>query len=121
MKLFSPLHIERELLRDRTGRWLMAVALVLVAVLWVVGIYLQPHGKLFVPLHYTIYFGIDLTGRTWQWYLRPMFATVIFLVHTLIGLSQKQALWWRLWSLLSICFTLLLAAGLVTLIFATRT
>lgn len=69
------------------------------------------------PLHYTIYFGLDLTGPTWQLYALPGIGTLIILFHGLVSFSQLAALWRRMWSFTALVNLLLLTAAMVTLRF----
>lgn len=98
---------------DRRSAWLIGVALVFSTVQWVV-VAMWPNTTV-APLHYTIYFGIDLTGPSWQRYIIPSVATLIVFIHYLLGQIQNSVLWTRVWAITALTSILLLSAALATL------
>ncbi len=100
-------------LNDRASRWFFAAAIVLNLAQWLT-IALWPKAGL-APLHYTIYFGIDLTGPAWQLYGLAGFGTAIIFFHGLISVLQPSTLWSRLWAFGAVVNCLLLTAAMITL------
>ncbi len=83
--------------------------------LWLATVFLAPRGRLVAPLHYTIYFGIDLSSRWQNWFWFPGIATLVTVSHIIIGSRRDDATWQRLWLTAGIALNLLLAASLAAL------
>lgn len=83
--------------------------------LWIATLLLAPRGRLVAPLHYTIYFGIDLSGRWQNWLWFPGMATLVTVSHIIIGCRRDDVTWQRLWLSAAIALNLLLAAALAAL------
>lgn len=98
------------LLTDRWTRWLNIVAIIINGALWLVIWRWWPHIDGSGPLHYTIYFGINLTGPWTGLLALPGLGLLAILSHLIIGRVSKQVIWARLWSLLSVIINIL--AGL---------
>lgn len=43
-----------------------------------------------VPLHYNIYFGVDLVGNWRLVYFLPGFATVVFIVNSIVAFKERN-------------------------------
>ena len=58
-------------------------------------------GDVIVPLHRTVYFGIDFLGQPWTILLLPAFAFVLWCVHAGLGVffASKNRFWmYMLWA-----------------------
>lgn len=73
-----------------------------------------------VPLHYTIYFGIDLTGNWMQILILPLVGTIIALTHSVLAGWQPGQVWQRTWLTLNVVLQILLAGSAVTLVYVSR-
>ncbi len=71
------------------------------------------------PIHYTIYFGIDLVGAANRLYFLPATGTLIWLVHMLGARAVPHEAWRRSWLVLGLVFQLLLGTILGALAFVT--
>lgn len=91
--------------------WLIALALAVIAE-WVAALMLAPRGKVLAPLHYTIYFGIDLSGgwRSWLWL--PALGTIITTSHIFFSRRRKDLIWRRSWLVLALVLDVLLLTSL---------
>ncbi len=101
------------IIKDRRSIWILAGAGVLNVVQWIV-VVTWPHSNV-APLHYTIYFGLDLTGPAWQLYMIPGLGMIILLIHTVLSGLRESPLWSRLWALTAMILILLLSAAMATL------
>lgn len=113
LKCIRPMHVPK--FNDRTSRWWLVAAVVANSVQWAIAA-TWPVTDL-APLHYTIYFGIDLTGPTWQVYSIPVFSLVIIILHGFISTFQASTLWSRLWTLVALVQVVLLTMSMMTLRF----
>jgi len=90
-------------------------SLFFVAALWVATAFLiQRHGAV-APLHYTIYFGIDLTAAADQLYLIPGVATLVWIAHITAAGAVKHVAWRQAWLVLGTVICILLGAILASL------
>lgn len=101
------------IIKDRQSIWILAGAGVVNVVQWIVVI-TWPHSNV-APLHYTIYFGLDLTGPAWQLYMIPGLGMLILLIHGVVGGLRESLLWSRLWAVTALTLILLLSAAMATL------
>jgi hypothetical protein len=108
-------HIVGAIFRDRPSRVLWLTAAVLNAVGWGATRWSQS-GESFVPLHYTIYFGIDLTGPPSKLYLLPAAGTVMLVLHTLGAATIGDHVWKRSFLLILVGLETLLALALATVL-----
>jgi hypothetical protein len=90
-----------ELTRDRMTRWLFLFGLVLTLGQWVTLMTAVPRSESFLPLHYTIYFGIDLTGSWIQLAWLPGASSVTWLLHVVGATRQVDVIWQRAWAWLA--------------------
>lgn len=88
--------------------------------LWLTLITNLPHAKPFLPLHYTIYFGIDLSGSWHKALWLPGFGAIVLVFHAIIGLFDEGRRWMRAWSILGLLIQVLLFSATVMLIAQTR-
>ena len=100
----------------RTPLVLFLVALLMNAVLWAgTWAYMRPISTI-TPLHYTIYFGIDLaTDKQWL-YLIPGLGLLVVLSHSLFARLTAHPAWAEAWSTLAVLFQVLLGMVLLTLV-----
>lgn len=71
-------------------------------------------------VHYTIYFGPDLTLGSPAIFWLPGAVTAIALANLLVAGRQPDGLWRRTWSLITLLVTLLLTAAGVVLWYINR-
>lgn len=67
------------------------------------------------PLHYTIYFGIDLSGPANRLWALPVFGTISWVSHLFIGQLHQAVAWVRSALIMNIMIEILLAAALLSL------
>lgn len=107
-------------LADAWWRWLILTALILNGLLWV-GIWrLFPHTPDGGPLHYTIYFGINLTGPWTELFILPGVGLLAIISHLIIGRAIKHVVWARLWGLLSVMINALAIIAAATVIYLVK-
>lgn len=80
------------------------------------GLLVQSHGDL-APLHYTIYFGIDLVGNANRLYFLPAAGTVMWLGHLVGSRAIEHDAWRRAWLILGLTFQVILGAILAAITF----
>jgi hypothetical protein len=78
---------ERLLVRYKTLSVLFGLAIALNAILWVVLLWRSRFFEATMPLHYTIYFGIDSFGPWYYIFLLPGFGLLVFLVNTALAVA----------------------------------
>lgn len=74
-----------------TPKWvwgILVLALALNAAMWGYIFWQFPPTDAVVFLHYTIYFGVDLTGSWWRILLMPITGLVVILLHSMVFLSR---------------------------------
>jgi uncharacterized membrane protein len=94
---------------------LIVTSALLNAALWASTAIIAQLGRALTPLHYTIYFGIDLTGSGRQLYLLPGLATLIFISHLVAAQFVKHQAWRQAWLVINLVFQILLAVVLAFL------
>ncbi len=97
---------------DRVVRWLSILSVAVLAAEWGLVTWAVPRGGQFLPIHYTVYFGIDLTGAWNRLLMIPIAATAIFLWHLIVSGWRNDQVWRRTWVLLGLILVMLLALGL---------
>ncbi|MBI5466669.1 MAG: hypothetical protein HY975_00425 [Candidatus Kerfeldbacteria bacterium] len=102
------------------SRALVVIAGVLTIALWAVSLWLVPRERLVVPLHYTIYFGIDLSSRWQSWLWLPGLGTVIMLTHFVIGTLKDDTTWQRVWLTMAVLLNILLGLVIAALAYVVR-
>ncbi|MFH1668118.1 MAG: hypothetical protein ABH884_03820 [Candidatus Komeilibacteria bacterium] len=66
-----------------------SLALILNILCWLwLALLIKPSGNT-VPLHYNIYFGIDLIGAGWQLYYQPLFGFIIILTNLILAIIKR--------------------------------
>lgn len=106
---------------DTRVRWIVASTVVFNAAMWVGVFVLLPHNGAVLPLHYTIYFGINLTGNWWQMLWLPGIGTGAFIVHMFIAQAQQHMTWRRLWLVLALALNILLLIDVLVAVLYIRT
>lgn len=108
------------IMADRGSRWLLISSLILNGLVWLVIWRWWPYATGAVPLHYTIYFGINLTGSWLGLFALPALGLIAIVSHLFINLSNRQVMWWRLWGLLSLVMNLLAALAVAAVMYVVR-
>lgn len=68
--------------RNEIVQFLLSIASFLVLVNFLlISYFIHPSRSLLV-LHYNVYFGVDLQGMWWQFYLLPVMGLFFFLIHS---------------------------------------
>jgi hypothetical protein len=96
---------------------LWSVTLALNVALWFGGWLLMQHNGTLTPLHYTIYFGIDLTAGRLSAYAIPALGTLMIISHALFGTISPHPMWRRSWLVIALAMHVLLGAALLVLLF----
>ncbi|OIO48010.1 MAG: hypothetical protein AUJ28_00120 [Parcubacteria group bacterium CG1_02_37_51] len=66
------------------------IALLLNILCWLwLALLIKPSGNT-VPLHYNIYFSIDLMGIDWQLYYQPLIGFIIILINLILAYSKRS-------------------------------
>jgi len=106
--------------RDRSARGLVLAMGSGVIASWILVISLFKRTELFLPLHYTIYFGIDLTGSWMKLLVLPSLATISAVFHCWLAGLVDDWRWARMWLLVGCLLQVFLVGSLVTLAVITR-
>lgn len=113
--------IIRNIRTDRVAEWLFGLAFLVNLIDWSLVQFLSVKNGTMVPVHYTIYFGINLTGPWMMLYWLPAIGTIVLISHLLISAANQQPVWRRLWMLLALTLNLLALANTVAILYLTRT
>ena len=115
-------HIWHDFRTDPLSRWLSLATLAVNVGQWALFGSVVPRGDQFLPLHYTIYFGIDLTGHWTRAFWLPTLGTAIWIVHLLLSDLVREATWRRAWWVIGLVAntTLLLGAFSIAWIMRNR-
>lgn len=106
--------------QNRKARWLSIVALVINVASWVVVLRFIPRTSSFTPLHYTIYFGINLTGSWIKLLSLPAIGLMAILSHAVIGRIVDHRTWQRLWVLLALVINILILCDILAVVYVLR-
>ena len=107
--------------RQGGNQWLVFTGLLLTVGLWSLAAVMIGHqSSSITPLHYTIYFGIDLTGAANRLVWFPLLGTISLLSHLFIGRLPYGSAWTKSWLVINIFLQLMLLAGLVTVFIVDR-
>ena len=97
---------------------LTAASIIVNGLLWFGSWVLLQHNGTITPLHYTIYFGIDLTASSqYSAYAIPAVGLLMILSHLFFAALVDHPMWKRSWLLLSFVGQLLLGTALLVLLF----
>lgn len=107
----------RDTWSDRWSRWLIVGALILVAVDCAGIIRWFPRHQALNPLHYTIYFGINLTGRWFEIFILPAVGFLAVVSHAVIGRVVNHVMWRRMWLLLALAINVFILADLMAVLY----
>jgi hypothetical protein len=106
--------------REPVDLLLVSVPGLLLAALWAAtGLLVQRHTQL-APLHYTIYFGIDLTAAPNRLYLLPGFGTFVWIFHIIAAGRINHPAWRQSWHILGLLFVIFVGMILAALTVASR-
>ncbi len=108
------------MIKDRWSLWLFTSAFIINLAQWGIA-WFWPRGSSLAPLHYTIYFGIDLSGPWWWIYGLPLVGSVIIIAHFFIAVFDHATLWTRIWALVALVLNVFLLGALGTLWVLIRT
>ncbi|MBI2984472.1 MAG: hypothetical protein HYY50_02510 [Candidatus Kerfeldbacteria bacterium] len=99
---------------DQPSRWLFVINLGLNLSTWFGVWFGIPHRAQLVPIHYTIYFGIDLTGAWTKYFWLPG-AGLLALILPLFAIAvSSHPYWLRSWWLMILLIQILLVLSLLT-------
>lgn len=102
---------------DRLSGWLLVWGTLANVCLWALALLLVPRPEQLLPLHYTIYFGIDLTGPRLRILLMPLIGLGILVAHLALSRFYDHPVWQRLWLLLALLLQILLTGALGALLY----
>lgn len=108
-------------LGDRWSRWFLTILVLLNVAGWVAVWYLTPRNLDVSPLHYTIYFGINLTGRWQALFLLPGIGAAAILSHLVIARLVTHDVWRRLWLVLAGVINIMMLIDLAAILVLLRT
>lgn len=113
-KTSHPLH----LFQDRVFQFCLVTTIIVQAILWLILFQRVEVTSDPIPLHYDIYFGINLIGPWYKMYFLPLFGIIIFTVNVLFGslvYRREKVASWMLFSAGTFAqIILLFSAHLVT-------
>lgn len=101
-------HIWHDFWFDPVSRWLAVSAAVINFGHWALVLATVPRGDQFVPLHYTIYFGIDLSAHWTRGFVMPAVGTAILILHLLTSGIVRDMAWRRSWFLIALSLNAIL-------------
>lgn len=97
---------------------LTGLGIFILAILWIFAFWRYRISSDFVPLHYTIYFGLDRFGPKYDLFLFPSFGTVILVLNIFISriVFADNRLWKGIALGLTFMMELILLASLVLVV-----
>lgn len=107
--------------QDRPWLWLCLLAALVNIGDWAAMIRLSQSSETFAPLHYTIYFGTDLSFGPHRLLLVAGLGTFILAVHVVASLLVDESLWRRTWAVTALVLNILLLAATAALFYVIRT
>lgn len=106
---------------DRWVQWFIGLSLVFNIAVWI-GLWRWfPRGQNLIPLHYTIYFGINMTGPWRVAFVLPGIGVALLGIHIWIMTIIDQPQWRRMWSLLAMVLNILIAVAAIAITYLART
>lgn len=106
---------------ERLTAWLLGSAVVVNVVDWLAILRFAPRTETISPIHYTIYFGINLTGPWTMLFWLPAIGTAAIVTHLLIGWLNDQPVWRQLWMFLALALNTLVLADTAAILYLIRT
>lgn len=102
----------------RPLRLALGLAIILNVTLWLVVVFSPPARETIVPLHYNIYFGIDLFAEWQKIYSLPISGAAILVINTLLALTilRREVVLTTFTVVSSILTQLILLAALVLIL-----
>lgn len=110
----------RIVMQDPVNRWLWWVGVVVNAATWVAIWQFVPKNSAVLPLHYTIYFGINLTGSWVKLFWVSAVGVGILFAHLLMASTNTHRTWQRLWIILALTLNVLFVVDMVASILFIR-
>lgn len=107
--------------QDRPWLWLLILSGLVNLGQWLVALRLGQTEHTLAPLHYTIYFGTDLSLSPRSLLLIPGLGLLTVGIHLWSSLQVDQPLWRRTWALIALLFNVLLLAVVGTLFYISTT
>lgn len=119
---FQWMHNFRLALRhDRAWRWLGLTAIAGNLASWLIISRISGSPQTLTPLHYTIYFGPDLSFNPRYVLLLPGLGLAILLLNLGWSNSIDDQLWRRTWIIITVILSLLILAISAALVYIART
>lgn len=106
---------------DRWARWLLVLVIALNLVGWASVWWLAPRNLDVSPLHYTIYFGINLTGRWQSLFLLPAIGAGAIISHLIISRLVSHQMWRRVWLTLAGVINIMMLIDIAAMLVLLRT
>lgn len=103
------------LVHDRTSLWLLTTGVVLNLGQWVSILTLLPKREQLAPLHYSIYFGLDLIGPWQQLLWLPGLGSFVILFHAIGSATVDDHVWRRAWVLMAIMLEIVFGLAIAAL------
>ena len=105
---------------DATAKWLTIVVILINLGQWLAGLFFIPSSQSIIPLHYTIYFGIDLTGHKTGLLFLQAAGLIVIISHIVIANWRTNIVWARLWIILALTVNIVAGGALITTILLAR-
>ncbi len=114
-------HLMNVWIGDRWARWFVGGLVLLNGFGWLAVWYGAPRNLDVSPLHYTIYFGINLTGHWTSLFWLPAIGLTALLSHLFIARMVEHVLWRRLWLVLAAAINIMVVIDLTAMLILLRT
>jgi len=101
--------------------WFMLASAAANGISWTLITPLARSHQTFSPLHYTIYFGPDLSLNARQLFLLPAVGAFIVVVNLIASSWNDDQLWRRTWGILTLTMIIILTAVTAALVYVSRT
>ena len=113
-------HLINTWLGDGWSRWMAVIVLVLNLSGWAAIWFLAPRDLDVSPLHYTIYFGINLTGRWTELFWLPAIGAAALISHILIARLVLHPMWRRVWMVLALAINVMMLIDVTAILLLLR-
>lgn len=101
--------------------WMYGLCVLLIAAECLAILRWYPRDQTLSPLHYTIYFGINLTGRWYEMFIPPALGFGAVVSHMIISRLAAHPMWRRLWSLLALFINILVFLDVAAVLYLVHT
>lgn len=118
------MHLKQEIVRwlgDGWSRWLLGLLIVLNGAGWLAVWYFAPRNLDVSPLHYTIYFGINLTGRWMALFWLPGIGAAAIISHIFFVKLVDHPIWRRVWLVLALVINIMMLIDVTAMLILLRT